>query len=60
MSKKEVVDYIRTQLKNGQHIDRIKDKLISAGHPARDIEEAASRVNSNISYKKSAILESKL
>ena len=42
MPKKEVLDYIKKQMSQGYNIDSIKDKLVSAGHSKKDVDEALS------------------
>ncbi len=45
MPKKEVIEYIEKQLKKGHHINKIKHKLISAGHRKPDVEEHVAHVH---------------
>ena len=45
MVNKLLVDYIEKQLKNGIHMDRVKDSLTGVGHSIHDVEEAVKQVN---------------
>jgi|TARA_B100001971_G_C18198062_1_gene542765 hypothetical protein len=44
MPEKEVVHYIKGQLRNGHSIGKIKHKLFSVGHKKADVEEAVGHI----------------
>ncbi|MBU0461729.1 MAG: hypothetical protein KJ574_04035 [Nanoarchaeota archaeon] len=44
MANKELVDYVEKGLKRGGHVKHIKRKLVQAGHPVQEIEEAVRHV----------------
>ena len=56
MPKKEIVSYIKKELKKGFHISDIKAALYKAGHTAEDVEHGVERVYVHHAHMHTAIV----
>ena len=56
MPKKELVDYIKKEIKKGVSLDKIKDKLLSVGHSQFHVSEAFEEINKKKNKLNYAIL----